>query len=120
MADKKRKEVCVTAEPGICGFPCIIKAHKMDARMVALEIAESDCDQIKRLSERVSEISLKDLFAPISRNPVYVSAEKSGCHLSCVVPVAVIKAAEVAMEMALPREAHIRFKPCKDEKADAI
>lgn len=92
----------------------------MEARLVALEIAESDCDQIKKLSERVTEISLKDLFAPISRNPVYVSAEACGCHLSCLVPVAVIKAAEVAMEMALPREAYIRFKPCTDEKADAI
>jgi hypothetical protein len=120
LIDKKPKEVCVTAEPGICGFPCIIKARKMDARLVALEIAESDCDQIRRLSEQVTEISLKDLFAPISRNPVYVWAEKSGCHLSCLVPAAVIKAAEVAMEMALPRAAHIRFKPCLDEKADAV
>ena len=80
--------------------------------MVALEITESNCKQIQKLSERLAEISLRDIFAPISRNPVYISAEKSGCHLSCVVPVAVIKAAEVALEMALPREVCIKFELC--------
>ena len=105
--------VCVTVNPGICGFPCSIKACKIDARMVALEISGSNCNQIQDLSERLREISLPDIFAPISRNPVYISAEKSGCHLSCAVPVAVIKAAEVALEMALPTEVHIKFDPCK-------
>ena len=103
---------CVTVNPGICGFPCSIKARKKDARMVALEITESNCRQIQKLSELLAEISLRDIFAPISRNPVFISAEKSGCHLSCVVPVAVIKAAEVALEMALPSEVRIKFEPC--------
>ena len=103
---------CATVSPGICGFPCSIKARKKDPRKVALEITESNCKQIQALAERLTEISLRDIFAPISRNPVYISAEKSGCHLSCVVPVAVIKAAEVAMEMALPSEVRIKFDPC--------
>jgi hypothetical protein len=81
--------------------------------MVALEISGSDCKQIQHLSERLAEISLRDIFAPISRNPVYISAEKSGCHLSCAVPVAVIKAAEVALAMALPSAVRIKFAPCQ-------
>ena len=119
MADLSSKDVCVTVDPGICGFPCVIKAGKMGAQMVALEISGSDCGQIKKLSERLARISLKDIFAPISRNPVYALTEKSGCHLSCPVPVAVIKAAEVAFEMALPREVHIRFVACEEKKVDA-
>jgi hypothetical protein len=118
MADTSPKDVCVRVDPGICGFPCVIKAGKMDARTVALEISGSDCRQIKKLSERLARISLKDLFTPISRNPVYTVTEKSGCHLSCPVPVAVIKAAEVALGMALPKEVHIRFEPCKEQKVD--
>jgi hypothetical protein len=118
MADTTPKDVCMTVDPGICGFPCVIKAGKMDARMVALEISGSDCGQIKKLSERLTRISLKDIFAPISRNPVYALTEQSGCHPSCPVPVAVIKAAEVALGMALPREVHIRFVPCKEEKME--
>ncbi|MBW2427391.1 MAG: hypothetical protein JRF56_00420 [Deltaproteobacteria bacterium] len=107
---------CVTVNPGICGFRCSIKAGKKDARMVALEITESDCRQIQELSKRLTEISLRDILAPISRNPVYILAEKSGCHLSCVVPVAVIKAAEVALEMALPREVRIQFAACRPDE----
>lgn len=119
MADTILKDVCVTVNPGICGFPCVIKAGKMDSRKVALEITGSDCGQIKKLSERLSRILLEEVFAPISRNPVYASAEKSGCHLSCPVPVAVLKAAEVALGLALPREVQIRLGSCKEQKADA-
>lgn len=107
---------CVTVNPGICGFPCSIKARKKDPRMVALEITESNCKKIQKLSERLAEISLHDIFAPISRNPVYLSAERSGCHLSCVVPVAVIKAAEVALEMAVPGEVRLKFERCQSKQ----
>ena len=87
--------------------------------MVALHILGSECGQIKKLAERLARISLEDLFAPISRNPVYALAEEVGCHLSCPIPVAVIKAAEAAFGTALPRNVHIRFIPCKKEKGDA-
>jgi hypothetical protein len=87
-------------------------ACKTGAREISLEISGSDCEQIQRLAERLATLSLKDIFAPLSRNPVYISAEKSGCHLSCAIPVAVIKAAEVALELALPQEVHIKFEVC--------
>ena len=106
--------VCVRVEPGICGFPCAIKASKLDSRVIALKIMDSDCKQIKNLSEQLTQILLKDLFAPISRNPVYILTEKSGCHLSCPIPVAVIKAAEVAFGLALPRDVQIHFDPCNE------
>jgi hypothetical protein len=108
--------VCVKVDPGICGFPCLINAGKVDSRMIAVEISGSDCGQIKTLSERLTRLSLEDLFAPIHRNPVYALAEKAGCHPSCAVPIAVIKAAEAACRIALPRDVHIRFVSCDEEK----
>ncbi len=102
----------MTVEPGICGFACVIKARKIGAREVSLEISGSDCEQIQRLAERLKILSIKELFTPLSRNPVYVATEKSGCHLSCAIPVAIIKAAEVALELALPQEVHIKFEAC--------
>jgi hypothetical protein len=108
------KDTCVTVEPGICGFPCLIRAGKLDARTVSLEILGSDCQQIQKLSERLNKISLKELFTPISRNPVYSAVEKSGCHLSCAIPTAIFKAAEVAMDMALPRDVCIKFEACDE------
>ena len=102
----------MTVDPGICGFPCVVKARKVEARKIELEISGSECDQIKRMAERLTTLSIKELFTPLSRNPVYAAAEKSGCHLPCIIPVAVIKAAEVALDLALPRDVHINFKTC--------
>ena len=106
------KDACVTVEPGICGFACVVRAKKLDERSVSLEILNSDCQQIKNLSERLNKLSLKELFTPISQNPVYIAVEKSGCHLSCAIPTAIFKAAEVAMDMALPRDVCIKFEAC--------
>lgn len=108
----------MTVDPGICGFPCFIKARKLDARKVGLQIAESDCRQIRRLSERLTEMSLHDLFLPAPRNPVFVEAGALACHPSCPIPAAVLKAAEVAMEMALPKDVYIRFEPCEKDKSN--
>jgi hypothetical protein len=108
----------VTAEPGICGFPCTIKAQKSDNRTVTVEINGSECKQIRRLSTCLTEMSLKELFMPLTRNPAYIAAEKAGCHPSCAIPAAVLKAVEVALGMALPREVRIKFKSETNVKED--
>jgi hypothetical protein len=100
----------VQVESGICGFPCVIEARKEGPRAVSLKIIGSECEHIKRLSEDVVEMGLRDLFMPITKNPVYVSAQQAGCHSSCPVPAAVLKAVEVAMDMALPRDVRIKFE----------
>jgi hypothetical protein len=105
-------DICVNVVPGICGFTCHIHARKKSSSLVAIEIGESDCEQIQRLADRLSEMSLKDLFLPLTRNPVYIAAEKSGCHPSCVIPCAVLKAVEAAMGMALPRSVKIELEEC--------
>lgn len=113
---KKHPIVFVTAEPGICGFRCTIKAQKSDNQTVTVEINGSECKQIQRLSISLTEMSLKELFMPLTRNPVYIAAEKSGCHPSCTIPAAVLKAVEVALGMALPKEVNIKFKNETEEE----
>jgi len=111
-SDNNMSDSCVLVEPGICGFPCKIIARKLAGRMVSVAISGSDCDKIKKLSVFLTELSLRDIFLPMTRNPVYISAEKSGCHPSCPIPAAVLKTAEVAMEMALPM--HVTFQFLKN------
>ena len=101
--------VQVNVNPGVCGFECVIKAWQHEARMVKVAISESKCKQIQRMSEHLNEMTLNEIFAPVSRNLAFVFATEAGCHSSCPVPVAVLKAAEVAMKMALPRDVHIHF-----------
>lgn len=107
------EDTCAAVSAGICGFTCRIRAWKIDKRAVGLEISESECQQIQAFSDAVKSLTLKEVFTPATRNPVYLAAVQSGCHASCPVPAAVLKAAEVALEMALPRDAVIRFEPCK-------
>ena len=105
-------------EPGICGLPCTIRAQKSDHKTVLVEIAESECKQIQRLSKHLNEVSLHELFLPMTRNPVYIAAEKSGCHPSCAIPLAVLKAVEVAWGVALPKNVRIIFTHESSEKGN--
>jgi hypothetical protein len=108
--------VHVVVEPGICGFSCTIRAETVNPRKVTVKIADSGCKQIQRLSNHLTEISLKELFLPVTRNPVYLAAEKSGCHPSCAIPLAILKAVEAALGVALPRKVRIQFKSGSGEK----
>ncbi len=108
-------DTCASVNAGVCGFVCRIAAWKQDKRIVGLEIGESECQQIQRFSDLVTTLTLKEVFMPVTRNPVYLAAQKSGCHPSCPVPAAVLKVAEVSLEMALPRNASIRFEPCNKD-----
>ena len=110
--------ICVTADPGICGFSCTINARKTGRRMVAVQIVGSECKQIQRLANGLDVMTLQALFLPLTRNPVYVAAEKSGCHPSCAIPAAVLKAMEVALDMALPKEVCIQFKSMAEKVQD--
>ena len=109
-------DTCASVNAGICGFTCRIEAWKIDKSAVGLKISESECQQIQRFSDLVSKLTLRVIFMPVTRNRVYLAAQQSGCHASCPIPMAVLKTAEVAMEMALPRELSMRFEPCKGQK----
>ena len=51
---------------------------------------------------------------PLTKNPVYQAAQASGCHASCAIPCAVIKAVEVAMGMAVARRVRFSFEAKKE------
>jgi hypothetical protein len=104
----KAGEAHVAVDPGVCGFTCMIHAYKAGKTLVKFEI-QSDCDQIKKLAGGLGEIGLKDLFLPMSKSPIFLRAEKSQCHLACTIPCSLVKAAEVALGLALPKRVMIKF-----------
>ncbi len=110
LPEKKELLVRVNVDPGICGFLCVIEGEKKDKYLVELRGQGSECKHIQRFFEQVKEINLRDLFAPISKSPVFQAAQQSGCHPMCPVPIAVLKTAEATMGMALPKDAAIRFE----------
>ncbi|MBW2094911.1 MAG: hypothetical protein JRI80_08475 [Deltaproteobacteria bacterium] len=106
----KGNETTVEAvvDPGICGFACKISVEKTGKRSVKISLS-SECEQITDLAMKVPRLDMKDIFKPLSRNPVFVSAEESHCHTVCVIPSCILKCAEVALALALPKNVSFRF-----------
>ena len=102
--------IFLSVQPGICGFDCKVKAQISDKRIAKIEITESDCTMIQKLSKNISEISMHDLFVPLTKNPIFIAAEQAGCHLACPVPVAVVKACEVTLGLAIQKDVSILFQ----------
>ena len=100
----------VIVNPGVCGFRCTIHAGKTGKKRVAVTILDSHCEQVQKMSQWSEEISMADLFKPFTRNPVLIWAKQARCHTTCLIPFAILKAVEVEMGMAIPKDAGIEFE----------
>jgi len=110
VADMTRVEV----NPGVCGLICTIEVEEADKRRVSIAIA-SDCEMIHALGELLKEADIWEIMKPHVYSVVYQTASQCQLHAACPVPSAIIKAVEVEVGMALPREVVIRFdSPGKD------
>jgi hypothetical protein len=101
--------VSVTVDPGICGFKCRFQAFSRKKKTVHLKLMDSECEHIQRLVRCLDKVSLQELFTPINRNPVFVFAQQAGCHPSCPIPMAIVKGAEVVLDLALPQNVNIEL-----------
>lgn len=68
----------VIVNPGICGFDTFLEAINYDG-VVKLQI-KSECKDVKKLAEILTEVSLKDLMEPLNENKVYKTATKYISH----------------------------------------
>jgi hypothetical protein len=96
-------------DAGICGFSTTIVAEAESMRKVKLSI-ESDCPQIKKASAELPEMDmLEELRAGLGHGHVY--GVLSGCvrHVTCPVGSGILKAAEAAAGLALPKDATIKL-----------
>ena len=110
------ESIIVSVNPGICGFDCKVTAKRSGKRSANIEISGSDCTLIQKLAEHLHDISLQDLFVPLTKNVIFITAEQAGCHLACPVPVAVVKACEVVLGLAVPKDAVISFQKEKNHE----
>ena len=118
--DKRREpnmeSISISVEPGVCGFSCRVEARRRDKQRAVILITGSECELIRKLAGNLTEVTVNDIFTPHSANPVYKAAQLAGCHLTCPVPIAILKAAEVVLELALPHNASLNFE--QHEKKD--
>lgn len=99
----------VTAEvhSGICGFVTRIKAESNDMQNVSLTI-ESDCPDVQKLAgELLSLDAFKEILSRAVNTTTYQLASRFCPHPGCPVPSGILKAVEVAVGMALPKNVQI-------------
>jgi hypothetical protein len=94
----------VSVDPGICGLHSVVTVESEDGQTCAVRI-ETECETIRAFAEEIVELDgFAAAFTPFAENPVYRAAGKHYKHAACPVPSAVIKAAEVACSLALPKK----------------
>lgn len=96
-------------DAGICGFHTTVVAEPESMRAVKLTI-ESECPQIRKAAEQLPEMDmLEELRAGLGQGHVY--SVLSGCvrHVTCPVGSGILKAAEAAAGLALPKDVSIKL-----------
>jgi hypothetical protein len=101
----------VTVTSGNCKFTARIEAQANPEGMIQVSIA-CDCPRVAEFAAAIGALSATcaagwkcaDFF-------VYEPAAKANLHPACPVPVAALKALEVAAGLAAPQDVLIHFEP---------
>ncbi len=98
----------VKVNSGACGFESIIVLSKSEDSRFNIEIS-SGCEMVEKLAEELKELEMMDAFKAIFNNPVFRASNSCLRHVSCPVPVAVLKALEVEAGLAVARNVKIEI-----------
>jgi hypothetical protein len=97
---------------GVCGHSAIIEVSQVDGAHVQVVI-HSACEQITDMNPDLARIQWKgkghEVFKRMTESAVYQSAAKHIRHTACPIPTAILKAIEVEVGIALPKDVTITF-----------
>jgi hypothetical protein len=98
----------VSVDTGICGFKATIEVSKLSAERVRVNI-NSDCEMVSKLGEQLRDVEwLNALELP--DNPLLCKcAHRYINHVACPVPIAILKAIEAEVGLALAKDVVIHF-----------
>lgn len=97
----------VEVEAGACGMKSVIRTSA-DGSEVTVSV-ESDCPAVSELASQLTGLTMHQVLAGFGKGPVFELAGEHLQHAACPVPAGIIKAAEVAMGLNVPRPANISF-----------
>ncbi len=101
---------------GVCGHSAVIAATRLDDRSVRVSI-ESECEQIAAMNPELACLQWKgkghEVFKRMPESAIYQAAARHIRHTACPVPAAILKAIEVEVGLALPRDVTIKFGPAQ-------
>lgn len=104
-------QATVKVDPGVCRLPSTIQA-RTDGMLVEFEVLQSDCPQVRNLKKVLRRMEIWDVMKmPYTENTVYQLCGEVLKHSSCPVPMAMVKCAEAAAELALKKPVTVEFVP---------
>lgn len=109
------KKANVEMQSGACGFKVRIDVDPKDKSLLDVKV-ESTCPHVSALTQDLQDLDWrKDVFTRADKSRIYQAAGKHIRHLDCPVPVAIIKAIQVATGMALPQEVSMKISTDEGE-----
>ena len=103
----------VIVEAGICGFTTTVEATKTGKRRVSV-VLSSECEMVASMNGQLEDLGWLEALAPPTDSAVWQCACSSLQHPCCPVPIGILKAIEVELELALPRDVVIHFEDTDD------
>lgn len=100
----------VIVDPGICGFPATIEVTATSDHTARVTVT-SDCEKAVKAGELLNEV---DWFSLLKKQgetyDAYQDAVLNMEHISCPIPVAILKAVEAELGFAAPKDVSIKIQ----------
>lgn len=94
---------------GACGFTTVIKVVKIDKMKVKVHVI-SACQDVRKLNEDFAEVDCaKGVFGSMVDSYIYKAASAKLKNSDCPVPCAIIKAIQVELGGAIPKDVSIKI-----------
>lgn len=106
----EQERVSLHVDPGVCRFKAKVESW-MEGGVLRCSIT-SGCKHVMEFSEALQKESFNIMDAmrmPYSENKIYVIGGRTLKHATCPLPMAVLKAMEVAAGLGLKRDVLVSF-----------
>ncbi len=106
----------VDIDAGICGMHTTVWATTDMATYRCKLKIESNCEAIQKLAQDLPEVdAFQEISLRMGDGPEVLQKGLTTCfHSSCPVPVGIIKAVEVASQLALPKDTILKISKIDD------
>lgn len=89
---------------GVCGFSTTVQVDSEDLQMATIKI-KTQCPSLKALEIGPIEVDgFAECFGKVGEGEIFELCRKYCKHAACPVPTGIVKAVEVACELALPKD----------------
>ena len=100
----------IVVAPGICGFVATIEANALSAHTARITVT-SDCEKVIKAGELLKEV---DWFSLLKKQggsySAYQEVAQNMDHITCPVPVAILKVAEAELGFAATKDVSFKIQ----------